>query len=180
MPLSLSSPLNSVHTIDHLGVYVGVSWGRWGHWRTASHGEGEWGAGQWRADHMRLITAVSLHPSLSIRGVSPCPFFTSSELALCPLPPQAEAALLWTNLTFRRYLEPLGHQGQKLTYIFTASGCTVLFVCLVVLSADSTQSIKLLISLGVWSIIKLERESKDESRDIQVGISVIVCAAAFN
>ena len=41
--------------------------------------------------------------------------------------PWAGAGLLWTTLTFRRYLEPLGHQGQHLTYIFTASGSTGVF-----------------------------------------------------
>lgn len=86
----------------------------------------------------RRMTAVAHHrppphppqptPSFMIHLATPShclvPLFTTSKQCFTHYP-WADAALLWTTLTFRCYLEPLGHQGQHLTYIFTASGLTV-------------------------------------------------------
>lgn len=64
------------------------------------------------------------YPIFLIHLTAPCFPLTTLKLHLTHYP-WARAALPWTTLTFRCYLEPLGHQGQHLTSIFTASGITI-------------------------------------------------------
>lgn len=93
-------------------------------WCSAAPG----GEERWQRRHPACsapTTLSSILPNPSNSHPPPCPPpFTTSKYCFSHYP-RAGAALLWTTLTFRHYLEPLGHQGQHLTYIFTAWGSTV-------------------------------------------------------
>lgn len=122
------------------------------------------------------VFAILSHPSNSALPL-PCPLFTTSKQCFTHYP-WAGAALLWTTLTFRHYLEPLGHQGQHLTYIFTASGNTGFFsilsffaMLLLCFAAHCTRAVNCSLAVASGAITCVEQEKVEaESQNIQSNI----------